>query len=282
MIRPLSLSLTLAMLLAGPVAADGQRVVAIGGAVTEIVFALGLHDRLVARDTTSQWPDAAVALPDVGYIRRLSPEGVLSMRPDLILAEDGAGPPEAVALLKSAGVPFQTIPAGETADAALAKVQAVAAALGADPAPVLAPLRADLDRAADAAASTAATPRRVLFVLGVQGGRIMASGTGTAADQMIRLAGAQNAITGYQGYKPLTDEAIIAAAPDAIVLMDRGDGSTDFAARQAQIIAMPAIATTPAARQGRVIQMNGLYLLGFGPRTGAAALDLHRALYGGA
>ncbi|MDO5705930.1 MAG: ABC transporter substrate-binding protein [Paracoccus sp. (in: a-proteobacteria)] len=278
MIRPLILTL----LLAGPAAADAQRIVSIGGAVTEIVFALGQQDRLVARDSTSQWPEAAAALPDVGYMRRLSPEGVLAMRPDLILAEEGAGPPEAVALLKSAGVPVQTIPAGESAEAVTAKVQAVATALGADAAPVLVPLRADLDRAADAAAATAATPRRVLFVLGLQGGRILASGTGTAADEMIRLAGAHNAVTGFSGYKPLTDEAIIAAAPDVIVVMDRGDGSTDPAAQRTEIMAMPAIATTPAARKGRLIRMNGLYLLGFGPRTGAAALDLHRALYGGA
>ena len=73
-----------------------SRVVSIGGAVTEIVYALGEEARLVARDTTSNYPPEATALPDVGYIRRLSPEGVMSVRPDLILSEEGAGPPEAL------------------------------------------------------------------------------------------------------------------------------------------------------------------------------------------
>lgn len=103
MIRPALLTLSFTAALAGQALADpASRVVSLGGAVTEIVFALGEEDRLVARDTTSDHPAAAEELPDVGYIRALSAEGVLSVSPDLILAEEGAGPPEAVELLKRA------------------------------------------------------------------------------------------------------------------------------------------------------------------------------------
>ncbi|MCQ0971781.1 ABC transporter substrate-binding protein [Paracoccus sp. TK19116] len=282
----MTIRLTVAALLAlaTPAAADphpeAQRILSIGGSVTEIVYALGQQDRLIARDTTSSFPAEAQSLPDVGYMRALSPEGVLSVRPDLILSEDGAGPPETIAVLRQADIPFETIPAGTNADGLAAKIEAVANALGvpdAAKAPV-ADLRADL--AALDASALDGDRKRVLFILSLQGGRVMASGTGTAADAMIRLAKADNAIAAFEGYKPLTDEAITAAAPDVIVMMDRGEATGSHDAAYADLLAMPAISTTPAAKAGAVIRMDGLYLLGFGPRTGQAARDLHRAIYG--
>ena len=112
-----------------PAWADEARIVSLGGSVTEIVVALGAADRLVARDTTSTYPEAITALPDVGYVRALSPEGVLSVQPTLILAEDGAGPPETMEVLKAAGVDVQSMPGDPSADGVIAKINAVAAAL---------------------------------------------------------------------------------------------------------------------------------------------------------
>ena len=104
----------------------------------------------------------------------------------------------------------------------------------------------------------------------------MASGRNTAAAGMIDLAGGVNAMTAFEGYKLLSDEAVSAAAPDVILMIDRGG---DHGVDEAELLAMPAIATTPAARTGAVVRMNGLYLLGFGPRTADAVLDLSAALY---
>lgn len=267
--------LALILILAGlPASAEADRVVSLGGAVTEIVHALGQSDRLVARDTTSTWPESVQALPDVGYVRRLSAEGVLSVSPDLILAEEGAGPPEAVDLLKSAAIPFVEVPEGFDRDAVLAKIGIVAAALGVPERGEA--LAADVGRALDAAAEDAAggPERRVLFVLTVHGGRVMAAGRGTAADGMIRLAGGVNAVDGFEGYKPLTDEAITRAAPDVILMMSRA-GAEDISA---EVLAQPSIRTTPAAQSGALISMDGLYLLGFGPRTAQAVRDLSAAL----
>ena len=109
---------------------------------------------------------------------------------------------------------------------------------------------------------------------------MLAAGTGTEAEAIIEMAGGRNAVSGFEGYKPLTDEAVIAAAPDVILMMDRGDSVVDLDTLRAELLALPAIASTPAGKEGRLIRMNGLYLLGFGPRTGKAALELHRALYG--
>ena len=260
--------------------ADARRILSVGGAVTEIVYALGEQERLVARDATSTFPPESEALPDVGYMRALSPEGVLSVAPDLILAEEGAGPPETVDLLQGAEIPFVTVPDATDAAGVLARIHAVGAALGVpDKAATLAAqVGADLDAARAAAAAASDAPKRVLFVLSTQGGRIMASGTGTAADSIIAMAGGVNAVTGFEGYKQMTDEAVAAAAPDVILMMDR-DG--DHAAADAELFAMPAIATTPAAETGAVVRMDGLTLLGFGPRTAEAVSALSEALHGG-
>lgn len=260
-------------------AAVPSRVLCLGGSLTEIVFALGQGGRMIARDTTSAYPPEALALPDVGYLRQLSPEGVLSVGPDLILAEHDAGPVEVVEMLRKGGVPWITVPDGFGPDGVLEKIAIVGAALGAgaEAAALAEAVRRSL---AEVAARVAAVPeagrRRVLFVLSVQGGRIMAGGTHTAADGIIGLAGGINVASDFEGYKPMTDEAVLTSAPDMILMMDRGG---DHAVLDADLWAMPAIAPTPAATARRVLRMDGLYLLGFGPRTGQAALDLHAALY---
>ena len=119
--------------------------------------------------------------------------------------------------------------------------------------------------------------KRVLFVLSMQGGRIMASGQDTAADGMIELVGATNAMEGFSGYKTVTGEAVIAAAPDVILMMDR---SGDHAMANDDLFAHPAIATTPAGENRAVIRMDGMRLLGFSVRTPEAAQELIAALNG--
>lgn len=276
------LCLIAVVLLAGvaraAVAEEASRIVAIGGAVTEIVYALGEEHRLVARDATSTWPAQAEALPDVGYMRALSAEGVLSLGPDLLIAEDGAGPPETLELLAQASVPLVTVPDAVDAPGILARIEAVAAALGVPDKG--AALAADVGAAlaeAEAEAAAAAGEKRVLFILSAQGGRLLASGTGTAADGIIRMAGGVNAIDGFEGYKTLTDEAAAVARPDVILMMDR---SGDHAAADADLFALPALAGSPAAETGSVVRMDGLFLLGFGPRTAEALRSLSRAING--
>jgi iron complex transport system substrate-binding protein len=276
----LHLGLTALVLLSatGRAMAEPTRIVSVGGAVTEIVYALGEEDRLIARDTTSTWPAVAEALPDVGYMRALSAEGVLSVGPDLVMIEEGSGPPETLDLLRSASVPIATIPVAMDAEGILARIDAVAEVLevpekGAE---LHARIEAEL-AAAETAAATQGDRKRVLFVLSTQGGRIMASGTDTSADGIIAMAGGENAVTGFQGYKLMTDEAVLAARPDVVLMMDR---SGDHAADNVTLFALPALATTPAAATQSVVRMDGLLMLGFGPRTAEAVTALHRALYG--
>lgn len=117
--------------------------------------------------------------------------------------------------------------------------------------------------------------KRVLFVLSSAGGRIMAAGKDTEAAAIIEMAGGINAAQEISGYKPLTDEAVIASAPDVVLTMARGD----HAAKAAEIFALPAFQSTPAAASKALISMDGLYLIGFGPRTPAAGRELANKLY---
>lgn len=258
-------------------AEPAQKIVSVGGAVTEIIYELGQEHRLVARDTTSTWPEAAEALPDVGYMRALSAEGVLSITPDLILASEGAGPPEALELLEAASIPLVTVPEALDAEGILTRIDVIAKALGVEEEgrKLRARVAADLDRVQENTAHEGAR-KRVLFILSAQGGRIMASGTGTSADSIIRMSGGENAVSAFEGYKPMTDEAIIAAQPDVILMMDR---SGDHAAANELLFALPALASTPAAKANAVVRMDGLLMLGFGPRTAEAITKLNAALY---
>lgn len=258
-------------------AAEAARLVIAGGDLTEIAFALGAGDQVVAVDTTALFPAAALALPKVGYMRQLAPEGILAMRPDLVIAAADAGPPATLDRLKAAGVRVATGPEGKDVSVIAKKIAFMGEALGRE-----AEARALADRhASDMAAVAAALAPiearpSVLFLLSAGRGAPLVAGTGTAADEMVRLAHGRNAVTGYEGYKPLSAEAAIAAAPEAIVVPDHAVGMMGGAEA---ILARPELAATPAGRAGRLVVMDGLKLLGLGPRTPEAIAELARALH---
>ena len=248
------------------------RIITIGGSVTEIVYALGEQDRLIARDTTSTYPAEAAALPDVGYIRALSAEGVLGLAPDLIIALEGSGPPEVLAVIKASGIPLIEIPDGYDGAAISTKIRTVGEALGVEAkADVLATAIDNAIATAAEAASASSYRPRVLFILSMQGGRIMSAGTNTHADGIIRLAGGDNVMNTIKGYKPVSDEAVMVTAPDVVVMMDRGG---DHAISDEMLFAHPALSASPAAANHAVVRLDGMKLLGFGPRTAEAIAEL--------
>lgn len=259
---------------------DASRLVSIGGAVTEIVYALGKSDHLIARDSTSLFPADATRLPDVGYMRQLSPEGVLSVNPSAILMIDGSGPKPAIEVIRKSSVQVVTVPEGYDRDAIARKIMVVGDALGVhDQAERLADkVSADIDAAVKTASEIPADKRkRVLFVLTLQNGKIMAAGDHTAANALLHLAGATNVAAEFHGYKPMNDEAVIAAAPDVVLMMSRaGPGPSDE-----EVLSHPAISATPAGRARAIIRVDGSTALGFGPRTAEAIRSLSKALYGG-
>lgn len=259
---------------------SGRRIVAAGGVITEILYALGQQDLLVGVDTTSLHPTTAMRdKANVGYVRALSAEGILSLKPTDLLAVEGAGPPDTIKLLAEAGVRVERVSEDTSEAGVVARIRTIGAFAGASTkAESLAARVAEdfavLKRQRDAIA----TPKRVLFILSLQNGRVMVGGAKSSADSIIQLAGAVNAASAVEGYKPLTDEGLIAAAPDVLLMMSHNT----HAASPDQVFAQPALAATPAARTRSLVAMDALYLLGFGPRTADAALDLMKAVYGSA
>ncbi|WP_052340834.1 heme/hemin ABC transporter substrate-binding protein [Salinarimonas rosea] len=267
------------LLLAAPLpAAAAERIVAAGGVVTEILYALGVEDRIVGVDTTSVHPPQALAdNPDVGYVRALSAEGVLSLAPDRVIATDAAGPAAALDLVRQAGVPIDVVGEEPTRAGVTGRIRTIGALVGAEARAeaLAAEVEADFAALAEARARLDGAQVRVLFVLSLQNGRAMVGGAGTSADAIIALAGGVNAVPEVAGYKPVTDEAIIAAAPDVVLSIARGDHALD----PDEVFAMPAFALTPASEGRRLVSMDGLALLGFGPRAPQAAAALMRALH---
>lgn len=253
------------------------RIVSIGGAITEILYALGFDDRIAGVDATSLYPAAALHdKPNVGYMRQLSPEGVLGLNPSLVLAVQGSGPKETMEVLEAAKVPLVLVPETFSEQGLVDKIRLVGHAMGADPRAecLSAAVSHDLAELRNLRARVT-KPVRVMFVMSLLDGRAMAAGQKTAANEIIQLAGAVNAVEGYDGYKMISDEAIVAAKPDVVLSIQRGKDSLQAEA----IYAHPAFALTPAAANRSFISMEGLYLLGFGPRTAAAARDLSAKLY---
>lgn len=258
-----------------PSAPAAQRVVSLGGAMTEVIYALGAQEALVATDTTSLYPEAAARLPKVGYFRQLSAEGVLSLKPDAVIGAGEAGPAMVLEQLRAAGVRVELVPTTHNWEEVQNKVQRVGQVLGrqAQAQALLAQL--DLQWQATQALVQQyrqhSTRPRALFIL-AHNGSPMVAGTGTAAHALIEMAGARNVVTAFEGYRPLTAEAMAAVAPQVIVTSTQGIeamGGIDAFWRR------PELALTPAYATRALVVMEASHLLGFGPRLPSAVRTLH-------
>ncbi|WP_082074862.1 heme/hemin ABC transporter substrate-binding protein [Martelella endophytica] len=259
--------------------ADPSRLVTIGGSVTEIVYALGAGDEIVGRDTTSTFPPEANDLPDVGYMRQLSPEGVLSVSPTAIISIEGAGPPETIDVLKKADLDFAEVPEAYSRDGIIEKVKTIGTLIGrkTEAEALAADIAADLDPIL--AANEARTEKkRAIFILSLRGGKVMGSGTGTAANGVIEAAGLENAIGDFPGYKALSDEAVIEAAPDIILVMGGAAGGHSLS--NDDMAGQPALALTPAVQNGAIYHIDPVGMMNFGPRFADNLKTLTDEIYG--
>lgn len=254
-----------------------ERLVSVDGAITEIVYALGQGSRLVGVDTTSTYPPATQELASVGYKRALSAEGLLSLAPDLILATDGAGPPEVLRQIRSAGVEVRRIPDTPTPEGLAEKIRAVALALAVEAAgeQLIRRVGSELEQLAARLDRIEERPR-VLFLMVVGSGLDHSAGQGAPVDTLIRLAGGENVLHAtLDGYKPLSPEAALAAAPEVILVSRRM--LNDLKGIDG-VLKRAGLAATPAGRTRRVIAMDNSLLFNFGPRLAHAAADLAEQL----
>ncbi|MBM3098536.1 ABC transporter substrate-binding protein [Gluconobacter cerinus] len=252
-----------------------SRIACIGGTITETLYRLGAADQIVAVDTTSTWPEAALKdKKSLGYMRAISSEGVLSVKPDLILAMDAAGPADAMSQLVASGTPVVFVDSTPSPEAIISRTQFLAKVVNREQAGTQ--LAQDIQQKFSALENWRdahpASPR-VLFIMRMTNNRPLAAGRGTAADAVIRLAGGVNVGVDLQGYKLLNTESLVNLKPDIILTMSQG--SDDI--RKA-LLNDPGFSLTPAGQKKAIIEMEGERLLGFGPRTPEAALDLARLM----
>jgi iron complex transport system substrate-binding protein len=259
-------------------AAAPQRIVAIGGAMTEIVFALGEGARVVAVDTTSLYPWRAVApLPKVGYLRQLSVEGILSTKPDLILADVDAGPKDVLDQLQKMGPRLAHFHADHSVESVAPKIRFVGEAIDhkAEGETMVEGYAADL-KAIETAVSALSQKPKVLFLIAAGNTGLRGAGDGTAAGEMIVRAGGVNSFAGVNGYKPVSPEAALAADPDTLLMMKQ---TVDEIGGIDAVAMLPALAKLGAAKEKRIVALDGNYMLNFGPRTAHAIRDLAAALH---
>lgn len=256
---------------------DKSRVISIGSAVTEIIYALDADKNLVAVDQTSLYPEEAEALPKVPYTRNLTAEGVLSLNPTLIVASQSAGPEIVVEQIRSTGTPFLKLPSNETVEGAMQRIERLGVIF--ERQKKAEELIADIQRKlhlAEQIKRSIGHPKKVLFIYARGPNNLSVAGKNTSAETIINLAGGVNAFQSFEGYKPLNAEALVAANPDVILMMKSGLSSLGGVEG---LLKAPGVSMTGAAENERIYTMDGNYLLGFGPRLGDAVLDLMDKLY---
>ncbi len=258
-----------------------RRIVSIGGALTEILFALDAQRELVGVDTTSLFPESVNALPRVGYARTLSSEGILALAPTQVVATEDAGPPAVLRQITASGVPVTVLPAKHRFEGMLERVQRLGEVTGRGPQALslVERLKTEWAQSRSPILARKTTGPRVMFVLSHSPSQAMVGGQGSSAQAMLHYAGATNAVQGFEGFKPLTPEAVIAAKPDVVLFTDQG---LTAVGGMAGALKLPGLGQTPAGQQRRIVALEAMFLLGFGPRLPQAlsALDetLQRAM----
>ena len=251
---------------------DSSRIAVAGGSITEIIYLLGYEERLVGVDLTSNFPEAATTLPSVGYVRSLSVEGLLSLQPTLILGEDDMGPPAVLEQLEKAGVVTKRIPESHDANGIIEKIECVASLLDVPSSESVPRLREIRTAAAQLEkASTEHTNNvRVALLLSLNSGAPVAAGDNTSGGGFLRMVGATNVFAEVDGWKPVSPEFMAAADPDVIVVPTRG---ADAIGGIKGVASHPSLRATKASLNDRIVVLDGMAMLGFGPRTLQTALE---------
>jgi len=248
--------------------ANGPRVVAVSKQINEFLYAIHAESVLVARDLTSIYPPEITKLPSVGYHRALSAEGIISMKPTLLLTDGNVGPEPVLEQVRKVGIPVLTLPPGGTVDSAMALMKTLGTRFGrereADS--VIAAWRSGMDSLWSDTAKWSAPPKpRVLIIhFGQIRNNYLALKRGGTADAMLHWAGAENAIDSIGGMAALTPELIARASPDVIIATDVG---FDRYGSVEKFKTLPGVALTPAAQSDRIYRINEQEIMYFGPRT---------------
>lgn len=259
--------------------ADLQRIVTTDGALTEMVYALGKGDQVIAADASAYWPISVKKKPNIGYVRNLSAEGILSVKPGLLINSTEAGPPNVIQQLRASGTPMVDVTdehAGDMFKNIPAQLRQVGKILNAEAKAneLAAAVEADLKMAREMGQKKG-QQETVLFIFN-HSGRFTVGGKDTPAHDMIELVGLKNAAEGVCKWKPLSPESLLTLNPDWVIIADSGKLNREAALKA---LSDNGWDKTKAGQKQRLVMVNSIKFLGKGPRVGVAALELIKAIY---
>lgn len=266
--------LALALATSSLIANEPARIVTVGGAATEIVFALERGQDVVGVDLSSTYPESVSELPQVGYVRSISAEGVLALEPTQIITTTDIGPPNALAQIQASGVPTRVIPSPGSPEELFAAIDLLGDTL--EHAEAAATLKSKIASQLDRIQNLDTKPKVAFFMSSPGLGNLNAAGRGTKADAMITLAGGENVINSHPGYKSISHEALVALQPD-VILIGLAEGMPHNESRILDgVLKNPVWQNVPAVREQRVHIVPLGQTLSFGVRMGDAALALNQ------
>ena len=247
-------------------AKNSNSIVVAGGSITEIIYFLNLQNKLVGVDVTSNYPLTAKKLPSIGYIRNLSIEGLLSLKPNLILAEESIGPPIIVKQLNKTSVEFRIIKNNYTIDGINEKFLCISKILDIE-------IKNNIDykkfvnnvkKLKSFVKNNNKEKKDILLILMMKGTSPIIAGKNTSGHGFIKMIGQNNSMDKVSGWKPVSAEEILIANPNYIIITKRA--LKDFISIE-KFLKLPGISSTKAAKNKNVFIKDGMSLLGYGPRT---------------
>jgi iron complex transport system substrate-binding protein len=251
--------------------AQQLRIITAGSALTETVCALGDCDKIIASDRTSLYPAEIQKLPSIGYRSSINAEGILGLKPTLIIAEKDYVDDAVLQQLAGSGVKLVIVDRKYTFDDTRKLIQQIATALHreAEGKKLIAKIEGELAEARGMLKRATTTPAAVcIYNRGTA--TVSVAGTNTFGE-ILPYVGATSAVKDIEGYKPLNTEALIAANPDYLVMIDAGVqslGGVDG------VLKIPGIAQTTAGKKKQIVSLDSLMLTNFGPRFGEAVKAL--------
>ena len=258
-------------------AKDPSRIAVAGGSITELIYLLKKDGQIIAVDTTSNYPKQTSGLPSIGYVRNLSAEGILSLKPTLILGEHDMGPPEVLNQLEKVSVEVKRIEERQSAMGIVEKFECIAKILNVPTSEseyLKENLLAYATNLKEIRSVGTKRPRVALILSFIDGSPILA-GNATSGDGVLKMIGATNVFSDIDGWKPATRESLLAKNPDYIVITERG---LKAQGGMAGLEKNPVLRLTSAVKEKNVYALDGMALLGFGPRTLETAISLSEKL----
>ena len=254
-----------------------SKIVVAGGSITEIVYFLGMEDKLVGVDITSNFPKEAKKLKSIGYLRNLSIEGILSLSPGLVLAEEDIGPPIIVNQLRKTSIDLRIIKEKNNLNGIHNKIVCISKILNTslEENEDYVELQKKLYRVRNLKKINSKKIKKILLILMMRGSSPVVAGKNTSGQGFIEMIGHENSMKNLNGWKPVSSEEIIKKNPDYIIITKRA--FKNFSSLD-QFLNIPGISSTLAAKKKNIIVKDGMSMLGFGPRTINVAFDIDKKI----